>query len=399
MSWEDEVRLKVIDKKTGKRFDVSPKAFKDLYLVHGNRIQLDGTEGANADYAWVGYGKSTPSDTGGERYGQDPIELPEYHTQPFSRDPSTFKESNMNSLLNASRGDLLRSGTFSRDPSTFKESNMNSLLNASRGDLLRSGTFSRDPSTFKESNMNSLLNAARGDILKSGTFSRDPSTFKKNYSHPTGGSVNSLKHFADIERRSGVGTDDWGNPLPTDDWGKNRFETLRDREIARLNDLQFYSGNGKENSVPTQTEQTQNYTPWQSFWDIGSSAKDALSEGYNLFRDNVQDYRQDRSFSPQNFFSDTFQGISDAYNEPYTPIEALTYDSMADTASGIWSDLTGWLSGDDEIKAAEAEKAELDKYLKDAEYRYVNIHGAAWDEAAIKEVIAQFHRDKRYDER
>ena len=178
MSWEDEVRLKVIDTQTGKRFDVSPKAFKQLYIDHGSRIQLDGTEGANADYAWVGYGKSTPSDTGGERYGQDPIELPEYHTQPFSRDPSTFKDSDMGSLKRfADMQRDLQSGTFSRDPSTFKESNMNSLLNASRGDLLRSGTFSRDPSTFKDSEMGSLGNAAHEDLLRSGGWQYNDNAF------------------------------------------------------------------------------------------------------------------------------------------------------------------------------------------------------------------------------
>jgi hypothetical protein len=48
-----------------------------------------------------------------------------------------------------------------------------------------------------------------------------------------------------------VPTDDFGNPLATDDFGNYHFETLRDREIARLNDLQFYSG-GEDSDVWTQ---------------------------------------------------------------------------------------------------------------------------------------------------
>jgi len=63
MSWEDEVRLNVVDTQTGKRFDVSPKAFKELYLDHGSRIQLDGTEGANADYAhFANFGRKKAMD-------------------------------------------------------------------------------------------------------------------------------------------------------------------------------------------------------------------------------------------------------------------------------------------------------------------------------------------------
>jgi hypothetical protein len=301
----------------------------------------------------------------------------------FDRDPSTFKDSNMNSLLNASRGDLLRSGTFDRDPSTFKDSNMNSLLNASRGDLLRSGTFDRDPSTFKDSNMNSLLNASRGDLLRSGTFSRDPRTFKDSEM----GSLGNAAH-EDLLRSGG--------------WQYNNNALGPDTNAIL---------NKPYNPLP-QTEQTQNYTPWQSLMDIGSGAKDALSEGYNLFKGNVQDYRKDRSFPSQsipplpsifdateyvtdnlagpvkNFFGDAFQGVSDAWNKPYNP--AINWDDM----SNRWDELTDWMGGG-ESKAAAMEKAKLDKYLKDAEYRYVNIHGVAFDEDARKEVIAQFHRDKR----
>ena len=289
-----------------------------------------------------------------------------------------------NSLLKGAQGDVLRSGTFDRDPRTFKDSEMGSLKRfADMQRNLQSGTFDRDPSTFKDSNMNSLLNASRGDLLRSGTFSRDPRTFKDSEM----GSLGNAAH-EDLLRSGG--------------WQYNNNALGPDTNAIL---------NKPYNPLP-QTEQTQNYTPWQSLMDIGSGAKDALSEGYNLFKGNVQDYRKDRSFPSQsipplpsifdateyvtdnlagpvkNFFGDAFQGVSDAWNKPYNP--AINWDDM----SNRWDELTDWMGGG-ESKAAAMEKAKLDKYLKDAEYRYVNIHGVAFDEDARKEVIAQFHRDKR----
>jgi len=165
----------------------------------------------------------------------------------------------------------------------------------------------------------------------------------------------------------------------------------------------------KPYNPPTpQTEQTQNYTPWQSLMDIGSGAKDALSEGYEIFRDNVQDYRKDRSFPSQsipslpsifdateyvtdnlagpvdNFLSGSFQGMSD------------NYANVADSVSGMWGDLTDWMSGgkSDESKAAEAEEKERkDAYVEEVRKRY-EAAGFDFDYSSRKHAERQYEKDK-----
>jgi len=131
---------------------------------------------------------------------------------------------------------------------------------------------------------------------------------------------------------------------------------------------------------------------WSNVYNSLNSIYDEYSPQLDSIWDNVPNIPAD-AFDAGEYVLDNFaQPVQNFFSDAFTPIKALTYDSMTDTASGIWGDLTDWLSGDDEIKA---EKAELDKYLEDAKYRYVNIHGVAFDEDARKAAIAQFYKDKR----
>ena len=159
--------------------------------------------------------------------------------------------------------------------------------------------------------------------------------------------------------------------------------------------------------TPPEPPQPQNYSPWQSLMDIGSGAKDALSEGYNLFKGNVQDYRQDRSFPSgsipslpnifdateyvtdnlagpvDNFLSGSFQGMSD------------NYANVADSVSGMWGDFTDWMSGgDDEGKVAEeTEKERKDAYVEEVRKRY-EAAGFDFDYSSRKHAERQYEKDK-----
>jgi|1_EtaG_2_1085319.scaffolds.fasta_scaffold00718_8 hypothetical protein len=323
MNWEDEVRIKVVDTQTGKRFDVSPKAFKQLYLDHGSRIQLDGTEGANADYAhFADFGRKKARD----------IE-PAFKAVPTGRGVPAYQPRSTGR------------GVPSHQP-----------VSTSRG----------APAYQPVSTGRGVISARETSPVRDYT----------GYTGDTRGVQESWWDGADM----GPGMD-YMEQFPQIDGSD---DSMREYMMGRRDMSGTIYDPTPSNFVPNAIL-NKPYTPSpkrQQKPSIWSDAYNSLNSIYD-------------EYSPQ---------LNSIWNNvPNIPADAFdageyvldTYDSMANTASGIWGDFTDWLSGDDEIKAAEAEKAELDKYLEDAKYRYVNIHGVAFDEDARKAAIAQFYKDKR----
>jgi hypothetical protein len=319
MNWEDEDRLKVIDKKTGKRFDVSPKAFKDLYLVHGNRIQLDGTEGANNEFAhFANFGrkkarKIEPESIDASNYNSyglsSPIE-PAFKSVPTGRGAPAYQPRSTGR------------GVPSHQPvSTGRGAPAYQPVSTGRGvPAYQPVSTGRGAVPTRETSPVRGYNGHTGDTrgVQGNWWDGRDMGQEMNYMDQfpqIDGSDNSMREYM-MGRKDMSGT--IYDPTPSN------FvpSAILDKPYSP--------------SSPPQAEQPQNYTPWQSLMDIGSSAKDALSEGYNLFKGNVQDYRQDRSFPSQSIPSlpniwDTFTD----YGSRAVDVAGMIPDLFTETMHGL----------------------------------------------------------------
>jgi len=176
----------------------------------------------------------------GNLYGQDPMKLPPFHN-PY-----------LNTLGNAAKMERLQAEKSQMDEMYQNQFDSNRYGPVRHGSSMtfgdaRGDVYGQDPMKLPTGLIGTKYSGGplQSNLAK---LQQDPS-----YTIPVSPAQSQAYTPEDLKKLMGnvpnAGnvpnsgpTDDFGNPLATDDFGNYHFETLRDREIARLNDLQFSSG-------------------------------------------------------------------------------------------------------------------------------------------------------------
>jgi len=370
MSWEDEVRLKVIDTQTGKRFDVSPKSFKQLYLDHGSRIQLDGTEGANADYA---------------------------HFADFGRkkarkiEPESIDASNYNSSLSSPIEPAFKSVPTGRGAPAYQPRSTGR------------GVPSHQPmSTGRGAPAYQPVSTGRG-VPAYQPVSTDRGVVPTGETSPVRGYTGYIGDTRGVQESWWDGTDmgqglNYMDQFPQVDGSD---DSMREYMMGRRDMSGTIYDPTPSNFVPnailnkTYTPTTEQQTPKQN--SIWSDAYGSLNSIYDKYSpqlesiwNNVPDMPTPDAFSAgeyvldnyaqpvQNFFEGSLQGMSTAY------------DDVSNNVSDIWGSFFG---SDDEIKSAALEKETKDAYVEEVRKRYES-YGFPWNEKEIKYAERQYEKEK-----